>query len=385
MPQWRALVAETVTGNMVSDVVMSAQPQFSRALCDKGSWSVDLNIDGKANRGVDFHEYSKPARYSWIIAHDDTPVQAGPVWTYGFKEKTRTLTVAGSGLGGIFGRRVVRNPAGSPALITSPANDVTYNTLSLRGILRQLIADNVTQTGYALPLDLPASEAGTNTRTYLGVEMAKVWDRVTELSQVINGPEFDVVPVLTNNGANVRWQVVIGAALLGNQASTSVWDYGAALSEIDVDVNGATSPVTRVWVKGAGKGGAGTINATAFGYTENTSLIGAGYPGLDYVDTTHTSDANAASLNGYAAAAARDFASATEAWTCTVRIDGLTSQGVSVSPGLGDWTIGDAPLFGVSDHPWIANGLYRKRILGFSQSSDPSTLALKIGTTPLVV
>jgi hypothetical protein len=377
---WRALIAETVTGTVVSDVVMSAQPQFSRALCDKGSWSVDLHIDAKANRGVDFHSYTQPARYSWVIAYNDSPVQAGPVWTYAFKETTRTLTVAGSGMGGLFGRRVLRNPGGAPVSIADPSNDLTYTNLSLRGILRQLISDNLTQTGYAVPIDLPATETGTNTRTYNGYDLAKLWDRLTELAQVINGPEFDFVPVLTNNGGNLRTQLVVGSPTLGDAASYAVWDYGAALSTIDIDVNGSTAPVTRVWTKGAGQN-----NATVIGYTENTSLINVGYPGLDYVDSTHTSDTNINDLNAYAAAAAHDFATATETWTCTVRIDGLSSQGVPVSPGLDSWGLGDAPQFGISQHPWIADGLYRRRILGFSQSSDPYTLALKIGSTPMVI
>jgi hypothetical protein len=378
--EWRALVAETVSGNVVADVVMSAYPQFSRKLCDKGSWAIDLVVDDKANRGIDFHAFTEPARYSWIVAYNDMAVQAGPVWTYAFKEDSRTLSVAGSGLGGLFGRRVLRNPAGNAATVADVSNDLTYTGLTLASILVELVSDNASQFGYALPLDWPALTPGSAQRTFAGAELANVWDRLTELSQVINGPEFEFAPVLSAGGSRIRWQLVTGSPLLGDSASTSVWDYGAALSAIDIDVNGSASPVTRVWAKGAGQDA-----ATLTGFAENADLIGVGYPGLDYVDSAHTSDTNPDDLTGYAQADAADFRTPDEKWACTVRIDGLiNSDGVEISPGFGSWSLGDAPLFGLSGHPWIADGLYRRRILGYTQA-DPSTLALVIGSTPMVV
>lgn len=378
MGEWRALVAETVSGLVVADVALSAEPQFDRSLGDKGSWSVELITDDRANRQVDFHTYVRPPWYSWIVAYDDFPVQAGPTWTHGFKDAERRLTVSGSGLNGIYGRRVVRRASGTPAAITRPDSDLTYTGLSLRGILRQLVADNHAQDGYALPIDLPGAEAGTATRTYRGYELGLMWDRMMDLTGVLNGPEFDFAPVFANNGANIRWRLDIGTPLLGDQDTAATWDYGGALSEIDVDVNGSNAPVTRVWAKGSGQD-----SAMLVGFAEDTTATSAGFPGLDFVDGDHTSVEVQQTLNDHARQDLKDLSAAQETWKCTVRIDGLQSRGVDVSPRLGSWALGDAPLFGVSGHPWIPDGSYRKRILGFSQD-ETATLALKLGATPLL-
>lgn len=377
---WRALVADTVTGTVQADVVMSAQPRFNRTLCQAGTWQVDLVVDEDTNRGVDFHTYTQPGMYSWVVLYGDVPVQGGPLWTYTFTESTRVLSVAGSGMGGLFNRRVLRNPAGDPTAITTPGNDLAYANLSLRGILRQVLADNLAQAGYGLPIDLPASEAGSAVRNYYGYELALVWDRITELSQVIGGPEFDIGPVLTNNGANLRWPLSIGSPLIGDQNTTATWDYGAALSAIDTDVNGSAQPVSRVWVKGSGADA-----AMLTGYAANTGLAAQGLPGLDFVDSNHTDNGTQDDLTNYATQDLSDLSAATETWKCSVRLDGLYDRyGVAVSPALGSFSLGDAPQFGVVGHPWIPDGTYRKRILGVQQSTtDASCMDLAIGATPL--
>lgn len=378
---WRALVADTLTGTVRADVVMSAQPQFNRALCQAGTWQVDVIVDEDTNRGVDFHTYTTPGMYSWVVLYGDVPVQGGPVWTYGFTNTTRVLSVAGSGMAGLFSRRVLRNPAGDPSAVSTAENDLAYSGLSLGGIMRQLVADNLAQTGYGLPIDLPETEAGDNVRNYYGYELAMCWDRMTQLSQVINGPEFDLGPVLVNNGANVRWPLAIGSPLLGDQATSATWDYGAALSAIDLDVNGSAQPVSRVWVKGSGQDA-----AMLTGYAENTGLSARGLPGLDFVDSNHTDDGSQDDLTDYAAQDLADLSTATETWKCSVRLDGLYDRyGVQVSPALGSFSMGDAPQLGVVGHPWIADGTYRKRILGVQQSStDASSMDLTVGATPLV-
>lgn len=377
MGQWRAYVAETVTGMVVADVALSAVPQFERTLSDKGSWSVTLITDDTSNRGVDFHVYTLPAWYSWIVCYDDEAVQAGPVWTHGYKQSTRELAVAGSGMGGMFARRVLRNASADPARIALAESDLTYTDLSLRGIMRALVAENLSQTGYALPIDLPGSEAGSNTRTYQGYDIAYVADRLGDLAAVENGPEWDFVPVLSSNGAFVRWRMDIGTPLLGDQETTMTWDLGGALSEIDVDVNGANAPVSRAWVKGSGQ-----EYATLVGYADDTTVTTGGFPGLDFVDTQHSSVELQATLDAYARQDLADLSAARETWSAAVRIEGIRSNGVDVSPRLGTWALGDAPTIGVAGHPWIAPGSYRRRILAFA-NADAQNVKLTLADAPL--
>lgn len=375
MATWRVLIAETVTGNILTDVTPRDLPSFSRKLTDKGTWTVNVLPEDRANSTVDFHAYTDAGRYSWIVLCDEFVVQAGPVWTYQFDENTRNLAASGTGIQGIFDRRVLRNATGTPENIVHVNNDLTLTNFSLRGIAREIVNANLTQSGYGLPIDVPAAETGTNTRTYFGYDLAMVWDRLDELSKVQNGPEMDFRPYITSAGNHLRWELMIGSPTLGNQTSTGVWDYGGALGQIDVDVNGSASPCTKAWVKGSG-----SERTMLAGYAADASLVALGYPPTDFVDTDHTSVVVKATLDTYATADLAKFSAPTENWKCTVRVDGATSNGVTVSPELGQWSLGDAPLFGVSGHPWIRPGQYRRRILGYASDTE-STVTLELQTT----
>ncbi|MET9262418.1 hypothetical protein [Amycolatopsis sp. NPDC004079] len=379
MATWRVLIADTVTGTLLSDVTPRDLPSFSRRLTDKGSWTVNVLPEDRANSAVDLHAYVDAGRYTWIVLADDYICQAGPVFTYQYDNNTRNLSVSGTGIQGLFARRVLRNPAGPANNIVHIGNDLVLNNFTLRGIAREIVNANLAQVGYGLPIDVPAPETGTNTRTYFGYDLATVWDRLDELSKVDKGPELDFRPYITAAGTKIRWELAIGSPTLGNQTSTGVWDYGAALGQIDVDVNGAASPCTKAWVKGSG-----TERTMLAGYASNDTLISLGYPPTDYVDNEHTSVVIKSTLDAYAAADLAQFSAPEEAWKCSVRVDGTTSRGRAVSPTLGSWALGDAPVFGVSGHPWIKDGQYRRRILGFSNESE-STVALDIQTTLAVI
>jgi hypothetical protein len=375
MATWRVLIADTVTGNILSDVTPRDSPSFSRKVTDKGTWTVNVLPEDRANYAVDLHTYVDAGHYSWIVLCDDYICQAGPVFTYQFDENTRNLSASGTGIQGLFDRRALRNPAGPANNIVHVNNDLVLTNFTLRGIGREIVNANLTQTGYGLPIDVPAAETGTNTRTYFGYDLATVWDRLDELSKVDSGPEIDFRPYLTSAGNQVRWELVIGSPTLGNQTSTGVWDYGGALGQIDVDVNGSASPCTKAWVKGSG-----TERTMLAGYASNDALIALGYPPTDYIDTNHTSVVVKATLDTYATADLAQFSAPTEAWKCSVRVDGSSSNGVVVSPKLSGWSLGDAPIFGISGHPWIVDGQYRRRILGFSSDTE-STVSLELQDT----
>jgi hypothetical protein len=376
--EWRVLVAETLTGKIVADVIPSQPPSYERAINEKGSWSVSALVHSSANSSVDLHTFTQTGKYSWVIAYGDHITQAGPVWSYQFDEASAKLTVTGSSLGSFLDKRVLRNPSGHTAIV-DPSEDLIYTNRTLRGIMRALVLDNLRQDGYMLPLDLPETEIGTASRTYYGYDLATVWSRMDDLAKVIDGPEFDLQPYFVSGSNYVRWQMLIGGPLLGNQETTAVWDYGGALGSINIDVNGAASPTARVWVKGSG-----SDRSLLTGFAEDRSLIEQGFPPIDYVDTEHTSVIEQTTLESYADADLKAFRWPTEQWTCSVRIDGAREQatGVEISPALGNWALGDAPTFYVSGHPWLPDGGYRRRITGYADDG-PEHVSLTLAETSL--
>lgn len=377
--EWRCMIANTSDGTIVSDVALSSYPGFTRKLNDMGSFNVSCRVDAPENASVDFHTYASP-KYCWIVAYDSYIAQAGPVWSYHFDDHTRVLSVQGSGIGGMFSRRVTRNSAGTTAIVDA-SQDLSYSNLSLRAIMGKLVSDNMAQTYGALPITTSnLTETGTNTRTYYGYDLKSLADNMRDLANVDQGPEFEFSPAFTSAQNAVTWSLNVGSPTLGDQASNGVWDYGGSLSTIDVDVNASVSPVSRVWVKGTG-----SERALLTGYYQDTTQAASGYPLLDYVDGSHTNASVQTTLDGWAKADQVAYSAPFETWKCGVRVDGLLSNdlsgaGVKVSPGLGDFQVGDAPLFYVDGHPWIPTGQYRRRIMGFS-SNGPWMINLDLFQT----
>ncbi|SFO82145.1 hypothetical protein SAMN05421810_10169 [Amycolatopsis arida] len=375
MDSWRVLVADTISGSLLADITPRDLPSFTRKITDRGQWTVNVVPDDRANASLDLHSLTDVGRSTWAIVYGTVVVQAGPTWTHSYDETTRTLSVSGTGIQGLFDRRVLRAPVPYTSIV-NPSEDVIISGRSLRGIAREIVATNLAQSGYGLPIDLPAPETGTHTRTYQGYDLAMVWDRLDDLSKVINGPEVDFMPYLVPGQNRLRWHMLTGSPLLGDQQTAAVWDYGGALSAIDLDSNGAASPCTRVWVRGSG-----TERGLLVGYATDPTLIGLGFPPTDYVNGDHTSVTEQKTLDDYAVAALTQFSAPTETWRCSIRIDGATAAGVEVSPALGAWSLGDAPTFGVSGHPWIPDGQYRRRILGF-RDNDETSVQLDLEPTP---
>ena len=152
---WRCYIAETMTGMVLADVFPAAAPSFTRKLNDKGSWSIPCQLGTSANADVDLHTYVQPGRYTWIIACNDFIVQAGPVWTHQVNEDQRTVAVAGTGIQGIFERRVTRNGWFGTGPITDESQDLKYSNNTLRGILADLVVDNFHQPYCGLPITVP--------------------------------------------------------------------------------------------------------------------------------------------------------------------------------------------------------------------------------------
>lgn len=383
--EWRVMIAETRTGNIVADVTPASLPDFSRGICEVGSWSVTAHLDDPANQAIDFHTFATSSRYSWVVCYGDYAVQAGPVTTYSIDDEARTLSVGGAGIGWFFQRRVLRNPAGSkndpvPAIVNE-SEDIHWDGEFKWEVLRRLMLYGIAEDGTSqivpgapayLPITYPPGwpnqgSGNASQGSYYAYDLAMIWDRMVQLSEQRNGPEFEFAPVISSDGSKITWDLRIGEPLLGDQESPAVWDYGGALSYINVDGDASTATVTRTWVKGEG-----SDRALKTGFEEDMDLYDLGYPRIDYVDTEHTSVVLQSTLEAYADHILDSFRWPLETWSATVRVDGLgnTYGGYQLSPPLGQWSLGDAPQFGIQGHRWIPDGNYRRRIIGFSSATE---------------
>ncbi|TDC92346.1 hypothetical protein E1161_13310 [Saccharopolyspora aridisoli] len=363
--EWRVLVARTTTGQIVGDIRISDVPKFERRISDPGSYTVEVYLGTGANTAADLHEFTETGAYSWVVCYGDHVVQAGPVRTWQFTDSARTLSVSGAGIGSEFDRRVLRNPRGHTA-ITDPSEDLVLRDLSVRGLMGELVRANLAQRGYGLPIVLPEPEPGPESVTYYGYDLANVWERLRDLSTREDGPEFEFQPRLVDGGTRVEWVLDLGDPLLGARDTALVWDYGAAIGAIDLDIDGSRTPAARVWVKGAG-GGRDLLTGVA-------AVDRPGTPPVDVVNTEHVSERRQDVLDSYARASLAAGQAPGTRWETHLRLDKPGS-------GLDDWALGDAPTIAISRHPWLADGIYRRRVTGFSDASA-TEIALDLDVMP---
>jgi hypothetical protein len=378
---WRIIITNTISGAFVDELIPAEQPTFTVEVNTKGSWGTTLALGSPPNTVDNVLAYATGGKHTWTVVWDSYPVQGGSPTDVSYEQAKRTLTVSGPGLGAFFEQREVRNPGGSPATINATANTRTITGYSRRQIMRQLVVDSCAPTGNALPLDVSdgLAEGGTENRVYNGFDFAAVWKKITEEAEALNGPEFVFRPYLLTVGtANyVAFKFALGTPLLGNQTMNALWESNSAFGVIDVDFNAGVFRPHNVWAKGAGDAG-----AAAIGYaTNSTALVAGGYPYASRMNTEHADETKTATLDSYAASDLAEFAVALSTWRMKIRIDGRTTAGAVVSPQLGEFAEGDQPLIRVTRHDVIADGTYRRRILGYT-NSDPGTVELKLAPTP---
>lgn len=367
-----AFVFETVTGRIVlNDLPYVGQPSFSRQINQQGSLSLRLVVgDISTPPATTLRSIFTPWRFSVGLAWNDFIVQAGPIITSQFDDVNRILSVTAGGIWRLLSRRVIVNP--SPAL--NPTNGVTlldmgsaYDELigpvSLHTIAKTLVQRSCTRsTGFSLPIDYPTGITGTQNRAYPIYDMATVGQRLQELTQVDGGPDIDFEPYFDpSNPGYVRYQMRIGNPVLQQTGLDLIWDYQSGLRSVSVDSNGSQM-VTGAFVKGNG-----TERSSLVAYQRSNTLVDVGWPATEMVDS-RTSVTTASILQGHADSDIALYKNPVELWTAVVRAD--------ATPQLGTYSPGTYAIFNMQQHPWIPDGLYRQRILGFEQGGSVNDIAL---------
>ena len=218
--------------------------------------------------------------------------------------------------------------------------------------------------GGGLPIDLPADEAGTATRTYYGFELARISERLKQIEDVENGPDLMFAPYVVGNLDQVRWRMLTGTTadpLLHQAGPDHVWDRTTPKTPIvslDVDVDSAQMG-DRAWVTGQG-----SDTELLMSMYQDQSLRVLGYPLLE-VDETRSSVSDYTTLGAHTRALLRSSARPYQTWTMVIR--------ANVTPLLGTYRVGDWARVHVGDnHPYIParEGYYRTRIMDISDAPN---------------
>ena len=337
------------------------------------SGAVTRWVPGDRTRG-DIKGATEPTRTFAAVLVGDRVIEAGPIWARSWDDAAGALTIRAAGLQSVFDHRLVlRNDIEWNAPFAIARASLSWSGLSLGTIQKRLVQTALAHTGGDLPVVLQADEAGPHTRTYPGAEMATVAQRLDELSQVINGPEFAFEPRLTADRLGVEWVMRTGtlADPLLHQAGLD-WVASATASRGSIAgltvTEDASSVATRAFAKGSGTDEASVISRPA----ARSDLLAAGFPLLESA-RSYSSVTEQATVDSHAAA---DLDANDRPWM-------TWSLSLAADARLGQYRPGDWWQVRVGDHVYLDAGSYRARLASIKGAFGSPTVDL--GMVPVEV
>lgn len=384
-------VFETRTGRVVALVPYISAPRWSCGLLAAGEWSVTVKLGADGMDKALLEGLTDPWRFSVAVSQGSRIWQAGPLVSEDYGDGDDHTTLGGGGLLKLLtDKRVLVNPArASLAGVTSADADVAFGpgatndigstippanqNLSLHTIFKRILQIITAAPGGDLPLALPADIAGSAERTYPGYDLASVGQRLMELAQVTDGPEFEFAPEFVDPTTKqaVRWRVRIGNPRLGNLGFPYAWDQEKALIGTGFSKDGGWR-LTRDFERGNGMN-----RDLVLGFADTTLTANPSDLLLENVGSGHTSTSDPGVLNSWATAAVATGQADLPIMTHRVRVPGDDGLGRKTrSPNLTEVQVGDNGLFLIDRHPRLPDGQYACRIIRMEPGQVEQTATL---------
>lgn len=354
-PSWSLLVAESVTGRVLGRLPLAALTWSLPLGLAGGSFQPTVHLDGPP--GVD--DRSVTRRVRTICADGPRFLLVGVYGTravsYGFVSSPvpspSGVQINTFGLGGLLDRRRVITP-GQRANPSSAAANTSLGPTSKANLARLLLLQSIAEAGAALPLDIPAvGTSGSHVRNYLGADLASYTERLRDLGDDVDGPDVRVTPVLSADQQWITLRVDIGEPYVGRSGELT-FNYPGNCRDVVPDYD-FSSMAAWHYVPGDG-----ADQDKPVGVAVRTTLVDAGVPLMDRVDTSHGSTRDSAILDGYAEANADALESGLESLTLTVSAD--------AEPALGTYGPGDDLSLRTTQHWWLDNQVHHRRIVDVS-------------------
>lgn len=386
--KYYALAVDTVTGHVMQELPLMAEPTWTQQINQPGSWQITTPLGNPTDLASGLptallRAAVSKGRISVAICYgdgslNDPIVQAGPIWTDasddGAANNTQpSLTLGGAGLWSALTARLTVGPSWTPSAgLAATSANVTY-TSSLQGIASMMLTDTVTRG--ALPIDIPTPITPTTTpitMAYYGYDMKMVGDNLRDLTQLAGlttadltslgattGPDILFQPYFSD-GSHVRWKALIGTPTLTQSGKSINFDYGANLQSVTTANDGSKLATTQ-YEKGSGQQA-----SLLWAYAQDSTLTNLGWPLLESVSTAHSDVVDQTTLQKWANAELALYGRPVETWSGVVRADML--------PVLGTYYAGFYANYNMINHPWIPDGVYQQRILGISNGQNPGEI-----------
>lgn len=357
---------ETVSGKNLGRIPALVQ-NWRRELNGTDTASVVLAPGALTTATRDnYRLLTTPARMTCVIEWTNpgdtvgTPVFAGPFWNRKWDDKT---TLNATGIKSILDRRKLVTWA--PPYQTQV---LQYANMTLGSIAAQIVGfvTSNSKPGAGLPITLPSTIPDTDpthVKTYQGFNLKTAGSALTDLTNLINGPDIDFLPTWADaTRSAINYQMRVG---------TTTQPQLYAPSKITFDASQPKSSVKKItYVDDSSQlattqygNGAGSDVDTLMSAATNPNLVNLGWPALEQ-QTDYKTETVQAKLD---AAVQGDLAVAqkpTEQW-------GLIVDG-TLAPVLGSYNLGDIAKVRVANHVWIPDGDYTQRVIAIQGDATTS-------------
>lgn len=349
----------------------AASGNWSTVHRDIGQLKITVPLAGNVlERNPGLLSFLEPGRcfVGFRVQDSGQVLNAGPIWSHRWDGANQSLDVTALGIGSVFERRRLLPVLGPGEKVQNSL--LSYRGLSLGTIAKRLVELSLSHPGGDLPLVLPDDVLGAEERTYKGAELAKIWDRITQLTEVAGGPDIAFIPRMSGP-TRLEWVMRIGDPLLTQTGADWQWDLATGSSTVlSMDVSrDATKLASRAWAIGSGQGSDAVI-----GLAEDAALVqNSDFPLLE-ASVSQTSVSVQATIDSHARALVASSSRPWQTWKLTVSASG--------SPALGDYRPGDWCRILIPDnHPYLRPGPYRTRILSIAGRLGAEGVDVEIAPT----
>lgn len=389
----------TRTGRVIASLPYTGNPRWNNGVNQLGTWQATFQLRGTAESAglspEDLDGLAVPWRISYAIVSGTQIWEAGPLVTESYQRGAGTTTLSGGGLWKFLtDKRILVNPGRAQlGAITGTDADIVFGPtgytpeiggtvpagnrdLSLHTIAKRIVQTIEGAAGGDLPIVYPDDIAGTSIREYPGYDLASPGQRLTDLTQVDQGPEIQFQPEFVDplTRQAIQWRMRIGNPTLGALNFPHHWDSGRALIDADYGTDGSTM-ATRDFERGNGMN-----RDLVIGFADNP--IGTADPEVLLVEeagSAHTSATDVTTLNAWAQAAVAGGGTPVPIMNALVRTAGDDGNGNQTrSPHQAGVFSGDTGVLQIRRHRRLRDGDYSVRIIGRAGGDSPQEMLLTL-------
>lgn len=349
------------------------------------SWSVGINEAEDIKVTIDLNDPREVGRNwrnivdaskSGIAVEQNGRWYGGQILPKDWDEDDQSLTVTAKGILSWLGVMFVGPPAAETAVIINPttklanaALNTTYSGVDLGTIIKKLVQQACSWSGAGIPIMYQADRAGTATRTYEFLDFKTVASAITDISEVIGGPEFRFELRQTDE-THLGWLLVTGteAAPLLQSSTVHTWD-SAALIPSATGVSESSDPSEMADISFAT--GGRTDDTAMVARAVSTKLRDAGFLLRMKLDSTHSDVKIQATLNGYAAEGLRTGSKEIKFRKFSAKAD--------LAPFLNEYYPGDLCTVNVEGSGYLPAGAPVRRIAKISGDESGEFIEITLG------